>query len=763
MALSDTCNWVFDMPEYITWLARAGIEQHRGLLWIKGKPGAGKSVIMKEAWQRARKETSETTTVAHFFFNGRGCQLERSPLGLLRALLFQMIQQDKKLESRMMSLYWRNEPSRGKHWEWQERELRQVLEAAATTRGHQRAIIFIDALDECDPNRLRDVVDFFRTLVDSALASGWNFNVCISSRHYPNINIPWCLNIIIEDGNRADIKRYVQSKLQCAIQSSDFTNLVEEQILRRASGVFLWVVLVVKLLHEDLEDGKTVRDMLLTLKTVPSDLAELFEKLFLTLKPHERERSISLFQWVLLTQWPLSPKEVCLALGFKSATPHRSLEGWERSIDYVQNDEQARRLIRSHSRGLIGFGVSTGGGEIVEFIHESVREYLLTGYGFAHLDQNLQDKSIGIGCHSMADICLNLLKVRELSSIYGQRISPFLYRYYGPLFYAAVNLIHHAKQAENHGFVSKPFLKMLTLSKPDLWQRMKWMRYSLRQPQGTPESFSPLQLRLSEGGCALYDLCTLQFPLSVRKLLQHGADPNEKGGDLSYPLLAAVQDSRMSKHFLRALLERGARVNARGRRGQTALHHASSLGLRKLAALLLSFGAEIDCTDNEYKTPLHLAVENRHCEMAAFLLTKGADPDVWSYEVSTNGHHSERSPLHMAVLSWNLPMVMTLVNGNAGLEIYDNNDKTPYDMACERNYDEIRKYLERAMKEDSDQEEMQEAPNNEVSDVEGYEQHRDDLPLQSQRMNSSFARSSATTEVLPHRPGPDETSVCHPS
>jgi ankyrin repeat protein len=279
------------------------------------------------------------------------------------------------------------------------------------------------------------------------------------------------------------------------------------------------------------------------------------------------------------------------------------------------------------------------------------------------------------------------------------------------------------------------------------------MRYSHGQPVVNPSSFSPLQLRLSEGGSALYDLCTLEFPLSVSKLLQHGADPNAKGGDLSYPLLAAVQNSRSSKHFVRALLERGAQVNASGRRGQTALHQASSLGLRKVAAVLLAFGAEIDCTDDECKTPLHLAVEHDHCEMVTFLFPNGADPDVWSYGPSTIGQHSELSPLHMAVLNRNLPMVKTLMSGNAGLEIYDNNDKTPYDMACERHDDNIRDYLEQAMKEDADQE-MQEAFNDEMPDVEGHDQHRDNLPLQSPRMTPNASMSDVTNEAVAYRPAP---------
>ena len=46
--LEGTCNWISQHPMYVQWLKKENVTSHAGLLWIKGKPGAGKSVIVKK-------------------------------------------------------------------------------------------------------------------------------------------------------------------------------------------------------------------------------------------------------------------------------------------------------------------------------------------------------------------------------------------------------------------------------------------------------------------------------------------------------------------------------------------------------------------------------------------------------------------------------------------------------------------------------------------------------------------------------------------
>jgi hypothetical protein len=48
-AYRGTCDWLFSTTQFQRWRDRADLPDHNGVLWIKGKPGAGKSTLMKHA------------------------------------------------------------------------------------------------------------------------------------------------------------------------------------------------------------------------------------------------------------------------------------------------------------------------------------------------------------------------------------------------------------------------------------------------------------------------------------------------------------------------------------------------------------------------------------------------------------------------------------------------------------------------------------------------------------------------------------------
>src|SRR5271155_4122048 len=85
----NTCRWILQHDSYTTWMNR-----ERGLLWIKGKPGAGKSTLMAFI----HKDFKKTPSCGHhlsldFFFHGRGTILQKTPVGMFRSLLHQLYTQ----------------------------------------------------------------------------------------------------------------------------------------------------------------------------------------------------------------------------------------------------------------------------------------------------------------------------------------------------------------------------------------------------------------------------------------------------------------------------------------------------------------------------------------------------------------------------------------------------------------------------------------------------------------------------------------------
>lgn len=77
-------------PEYQDWLDTAKSPDHHGLLWIKGKPGSGKSTLMNFIVANAHKMKGDVVIIS-FFFNARGEDLEKSTLGMYRSLLYQLL------------------------------------------------------------------------------------------------------------------------------------------------------------------------------------------------------------------------------------------------------------------------------------------------------------------------------------------------------------------------------------------------------------------------------------------------------------------------------------------------------------------------------------------------------------------------------------------------------------------------------------------------------------------------------------------------
>jgi hypothetical protein len=67
-AHAKTCRWLLSKPEYLDWLDNTKLREHHGFLWMKGKPGTGKLIIMKFALVNARKMMKDRI-IKSFFFN----------------------------------------------------------------------------------------------------------------------------------------------------------------------------------------------------------------------------------------------------------------------------------------------------------------------------------------------------------------------------------------------------------------------------------------------------------------------------------------------------------------------------------------------------------------------------------------------------------------------------------------------------------------------------------------------------------------------
>lgn len=91
---------------------------------------------------------------------------------------------------------------------------------------------------------------------------------------------------------------------------------------------------------------------------------------------------------------------------------------------------------------------------------------------------------------------------------------------------------------------------------------------------------------------------------------------------------------------IQVLIDKGAKLDARGSRGETALLLAASKGNHEVVKLLAENGADVDKPASDGKTPLHKAAMAGHSETVAVLLDAGAD--------ATATDRSGRSALDLA-------------------------------------------------------------------------------------------------------------------
>lgn len=96
-------------------------------------------------------------------------------------------------------------------------------------------------------------------------------NICLSSRHYPNISMEKHLELVVETTSEhdKDIIKYAGDKL------TKIDERIKTKVLQKASGVFMWVVLVIEMLNKAYDEGQ-LEAMHQLLQEIPSGLDEVF-------------------------------------------------------------------------------------------------------------------------------------------------------------------------------------------------------------------------------------------------------------------------------------------------------------------------------------------------------------------------------------------------------------------------------------------------------------------------------------------------------
>lgn len=236
----DTCVWIYDHPVYHEWYSRSALEKSQSLLWIKGKPGSGRSTIMKRLLDRSLANNGNSMICLAFFLSARGADTGRSAYWMYRSLTHQLVWRSQECLQKFMTTLFDAKTRRfGKvNFDWNIMELRKFFHSAIMHAGLEPIVIYVDALDECNDENVRNIVATFEHSAAVAIENGADVNICWSSRHYPHIKVSKSLELCMESQNAADIALHVHNALKDRnANTSDFD--LEGEIVRKANGVFL--------------------------------------------------------------------------------------------------------------------------------------------------------------------------------------------------------------------------------------------------------------------------------------------------------------------------------------------------------------------------------------------------------------------------------------------------------------------------------------------------------------------------------------------
>ncbi|KAI0020425.1 hypothetical protein F4780DRAFT_372179 [Xylariomycetidae sp. FL0641] len=365
-----------------------------GVFWVSGKPGSGKSTFMKfladnhqvqkalESWAGPDK-----LVIGSHYFWIHGTSMQKTQEGLLRGLLFDVFRHCPQLLDLVCvgdgAFDEASSSDRTEPWTWTLKKLRATL----ANIGRQKSLpvricFFIDGLDEYDGDHLAICEDFLQ------LASSRQVKICLSSRAWPVFEDAFGeeldKKLYIHELTHDDICIYTEDRLRShprwrylteQVGSETSAQLIEE-VAGKASGVFLWVFLVTKLLRDGLTNDDTLAELQARLDGFPPDLYDFFRHMLDTVEPFYQAKLAGFLQFCLVAG---GPRPVILY-----AFHEQEYENQNYATDMpcgklppekvTQMERRTRRRINALSKGLL----ETTNDSCVDFLHRTVADFLKT-------------------------------------------------------------------------------------------------------------------------------------------------------------------------------------------------------------------------------------------------------------------------------------------------------------------------------------------------------------------------------------------------
>lgn len=387
----------------------AFLEDGKGVFFLRGKPGSGKSTLMKyltagrgrqKVDQRLRKWAGQKRLIrVSTMFLLHGTPLQRSLEGFWRTFFFELF----CVYPDLVDVLFPDFSTRGFADDSYRSSFRlETLQAAwarlVSIRHHTmvRICVFIDGLDELEGNS-SDRLKFSQILKDWAESE--DIKIICSGRPNAEFNIVFNQpdqRIDLQDLTRADIRNILTTRFEGVRHLSDLTSKDIEELVTEISdqseGVILWAVLVGKNLEDDIIHGTPLSAMKYTIQTLPSGIEYLYNSMWQDLRhdAHQQLMLRTIYELLVLYNGtfivqPLSLSWLEQALSDDEFPYNQPVQPLSITELQIRLDKVRGKLIQytKHFVEVTGtpanFDVRYGGS--CRFIHRSAQEFIQSKLG----------------------------------------------------------------------------------------------------------------------------------------------------------------------------------------------------------------------------------------------------------------------------------------------------------------------------------------------------------------------------------------------
>ncbi|KAI0485291.1 hypothetical protein GGR56DRAFT_617528 [Xylariaceae sp. FL0804] len=389
-ASPETVSYIFPEHQHLSdchfekWL-----QSGQPLFWVNGKPGSGKSVLMKSLIHNPKTAAALSVwfpsahIYQYFFYEMGSNSLQKSVCGCLRTLLYQLLKDDVDVLQPLL----KSRPSlvlkRFQH-DWSRDELLSVLVEGLRLKS-SATCLFLDGLDEIQPNEKPMLSRLLKNLVEipklkvvvSSRPENFFYNVLGS---YPTLQV--------HDLSRPAIRAYVENELKDHLDLFELSPSTGEgpmdTLVDNSEGVFLWAVLVVHSLLRGIAEGDSKDLLRQRIEQSPSNLNELYRQMWRRMNVDDRglyEQEAANLLWAVLNK--AGEANVLTLLLAYNKTVREELRRMVTTKGYWTDEDEAMILQRgkiwaqSRSAGLLHTQLERLiTYPTVHFVHRSVKEFL---------------------------------------------------------------------------------------------------------------------------------------------------------------------------------------------------------------------------------------------------------------------------------------------------------------------------------------------------------------------------------------------------